>query len=64
MTQMEIKVPDIGDFAEVTVIEPDKRIAGDVKPSFKWRHASWVEELGIACLTSSTVVKVDDSGVR
>ena len=33
--------------AEVTVVEKDKRIAGDVMPSFKWRHASWVEELGI-----------------
>jgi 2,4-dienoyl-CoA reductase (NADPH2) len=49
--------------AEVTVVETDKRIAGDVKPSFKWRHASWVEELGITCLTSSTVVKVADDGV-
>jgi 2,4-dienoyl-CoA reductase (NADPH2) len=49
--------------ATVTVVESDKRIAGDVKPSFKWRHASWVEELGITCLTSTTVVKVDDAGV-
>ncbi|MCC7286502.1 MAG: FAD-dependent oxidoreductase [Burkholderiaceae bacterium] len=48
--------------AEVTVIEADKRIAGDVKPSFKWRHASWVEELGIACLTSTRLVKVDARG--
>jgi 2,4-dienoyl-CoA reductase (NADPH2) len=50
--------------AEVTVIESDKRIAGDVKPSFKWRHASWVEELGIKCLTSSTIVEVGADGVR
>ncbi|MFO1217957.1 MAG: FAD-dependent oxidoreductase [Burkholderiaceae bacterium] len=48
--------------AEVTVVEADKRIAGDVKPSFKWRHASWVEELGITCLTSTRLVKVDDRG--
>ncbi|MBE7426262.1 MAG: FAD-dependent oxidoreductase [Ideonella sp.] len=48
--------------ADVTVIEADKRIAGDVKPSFKWRHASWVEELGIACLTSTRLVKVDARG--
>jgi 2,4-dienoyl-CoA reductase (NADPH2) len=41
--------------ATVTVVEADKRIAGDVKPSFKWRHASWVEELGITCLTSTTL---------
>jgi 2,4-dienoyl-CoA reductase (NADPH2) len=50
--------------AEVTVIESDKRIAGDVKPSFKWRHASWVEELGIKCLTSSTLVEVSADGVK
>ncbi len=48
--------------AEVTVVESDKRIAGDVKPSFKWRHASWVEELGITCLTSTRLLKVDDRG--
>ena len=45
--------------AEVTVVESGKRIAGDVKPSFKWRHASWVEELGITCLTSSSLIEVD-----
>ena len=49
--------------ATVTVVEAGKRIAGDVKPSFKWRHASWVEELGITCLTSTTLVKVADDGV-
>jgi 2,4-dienoyl-CoA reductase (NADPH2) len=49
--------------AEVTVVERDKRIAGDVKPSFKWRHASWVEELGITCLTSTMVVKIGAEGV-
>jgi len=50
--------------AEVTVVEADKRIAGDVKPSFKWRHASWVEELGIRCLTATTLLEVDAAGVR
>jgi 2,4-dienoyl-CoA reductase (NADPH2) len=49
--------------AEVTVVESQKRIAADVKPSFKWRHAAWVDELGIACLTSSTLVAVDAEGV-
>jgi 2,4-dienoyl-CoA reductase (NADPH2) len=50
--------------AEVTVVESDKRIAGDVKPSFKWRHASWVEELGIKCLTSTLLVEVGADGVK
>ena len=32
---------------EVVVVEEEKRIAGDVMPSFKWRHTAWVEELEI-----------------
>jgi 2,4-dienoyl-CoA reductase (NADPH2) len=50
--------------AEVTVVEPEKRIAGDIKPSFKWRHASWVEELGIPCRTSTRLLKVDAEGAH
>ena len=58
--------------ADVTVVERERRIAGDVKPSFKWRHASWVEELGVRCLISSRVTRiaaegasvVDDKGVE
>ncbi len=49
--------------AEVTVIERERRIAGDIKPSFKWRHASWVEELEIATLTSTRPVRIDAHGV-
>jgi len=49
--------------AEVTVVEAEKRIAGDVMPSFKWRHNSWVEELGIRALTSSRVVRITAEGV-
>ncbi len=33
------------------VVEREKRVAGDIKPSFEWRHSAWVEELGIRCLT-------------
>ncbi len=50
--------------AEVTVVEPGKRIAGDVMPSFKWRHATWVEELGITCLTSSSIIEVTADSVK
>lgn len=49
--------------ADVTLIEREKRIAGDVMPSFKWRHGTWVEELGIATLTSSRVKKITAEGV-
>ncbi len=47
---------------EVAVIEEDKRIAGDVMPTFKWRHTAWVDELGIRTLTSSHLVKVTAEG--
>ena len=47
---------------EVTIVEASKRIAGDVMPTFKWRHTAWVEELGIPVLTSARVRKVDEQG--
>jgi 2,4-dienoyl-CoA reductase (NADPH2) len=46
----------------VTIVEEEKRIAGDVIPSFKWRHTAWVEELEIRTLTSSHVVSVTREG--
>ncbi|MDA8108019.1 MAG: FAD-dependent oxidoreductase [Betaproteobacteria bacterium] len=49
--------------ADVTIIEPSKRIAGDVMPSFKWRHTAWVEELGIRTLLQSRVLRVDADSV-
>ena len=47
---------------EVVIVEEDKRIAGDVIPSFKWRHSAWVEELEIRTLTSSHLVGVTAEG--
>ncbi|CAI07283.1 NADH oxidase (NOXB-2 [Aromatoleum aromaticum EbN1] len=47
---------------EVVLVEEDKRIAGDVMPSFKWRHSAWIEELGIRTLTSSVLTKVTVEG--
>ena len=44
--------------AHVTIVERDKRIAGDVMPSFKWRHSAWVDELGIDTVTQARVVRV------
>ena len=49
--------------AEVTIVEAEKRIAGDVMPSFKWRHTSWVEELNITTLTSARVTRITPEGV-
>ncbi len=48
---------------DVTVVEKDKRIAGDVIPSWKWRHTSWVEELKIKTYTGSIVTKIGSGGV-
>jgi 2,4-dienoyl-CoA reductase (NADPH2) len=47
---------------EVVIVEEDKRIAGDVIPSFKWRHSAWVEELEIRTLTSSHLIAVTAEG--
>jgi len=48
--------------ADVTIVEAEKRIAGDVMPSFKWRHTAWLDELEIATLTSSRVTRVTAEG--
>ena len=50
--------------AHVTIVERDKRIAGDVMPSFKWRHAAWVDELGIDTLTQARVTRVTPQSVH
>jgi 2,4-dienoyl-CoA reductase (NADPH2) len=47
---------------EVVIVEEEKRIAGDVIPSFKWRHTAWIEEMEIRTLTSSRVVGVNSEG--
>jgi 2,4-dienoyl-CoA reductase (NADPH2) len=49
---------------KVTIIETQKRLAGDVMPSFKWRHSAWVEELKIASITGARTLKVAADGVH
>ena len=49
--------------AEVVVVEAEKRIAGDVMPSWKWRHTAWIEELEIPTYTSSRVTRIGNGGV-
>jgi 2,4-dienoyl-CoA reductase (NADPH2) len=49
---------------DVTIVEADKRLAGDVMPSWKWRHTAWVEELQIPAVTGAKVVKIDKAGVH
>jgi 2,4-dienoyl-CoA reductase (NADPH2) len=49
--------------ADVVVVEREKRIAGDVMPTWKWRHSAWIEELAIETLTGSRVVRIGADGV-
>jgi 2,4-dienoyl-CoA reductase (NADPH2) len=49
---------------QVTLLERDKRIAGDVMPSFKWRHSQWIQELKIPTLTSTRVLAIGHGGVK
>lgn len=48
---------------DVTVVEQEKRIGGDVAPTWKWRHIAWVEELKIKVIAGCTVKKIGDDGV-
>lgn len=49
--------------AQVTIVEPGKRIAEDVIPTFKWRHTAWVEELGIVVLTLTRPLRITPQAV-
>jgi len=49
---------------DVTLIETGKRLAGDVIPSWKWRHTAWIDELGIPAVTGAKVIKVTREGVH
>ena len=55
---------ELGDAAKADAMFADKRIAGDVMPSFKWRHTAWIEELGIPVRTSAKVLAIGDGGVK
>ncbi|MFC1705542.1 FAD-dependent oxidoreductase [Planctomycetota bacterium] len=49
---------------EVAIVTSGKRIAHDVIPTFKWRHTSWVKELGIVVIKNSQAVEVSDEGLH
>ncbi len=49
---------------EVSVVETEKRIAGDVMPSFKWRHTAWIEELEIPTHTGAKILAIGEGGVK
>jgi 2,4-dienoyl-CoA reductase (NADPH2) len=48
---------------DVTIVGEGK-IGPDVIPTFKWRHAAWIQQHGIEALTHATVDRIDDEGVH
>jgi 2,4-dienoyl-CoA reductase (NADPH2) len=48
---------------QVTIVEPGRRLANDVIPTYKWRHATWVKEYSIDTLTSAKVKQIRTEAV-
>lgn len=48
---------------KVTIVEAGRRIAADVAPTFKWRHAAWLREFSIELLTEAKPLKVTKYGL-
>ncbi len=48
---------------DVVVVERERRLAGDVMPTWKWRHTAWIEELNIPTMTDCRVVRIAGEGV-
>jgi 2,4-dienoyl-CoA reductase (NADPH2) len=48
---------------DVAVVEADKRIAGDVMPTWKWRHSAWIDELEIPTYTGSRLTQIGGDSV-
>jgi 2,4-dienoyl-CoA reductase (NADPH2) len=48
--------------SRVTMIAGGKKQAWDVAPTFKWRHAAWVQEFGITILQGASADGWDESG--
>ena len=46
----------------VTMLEGGGKQAWDVAPTFKWRHAAWVQELGITVLRGAAPDGWEESG--
>jgi 2,4-dienoyl-CoA reductase (NADPH2) len=48
--------------SRVTMLAGDRRPAWDVAPTFKWRHAAWLQEFEIAILSGARADGWDESG--
>lgn len=49
---------------QTVIVEENRRVDYDVSPTFKWRHASQVKELGIKLHTGTKVLEVSPGKVR
>lgn len=48
---------------EIVIVEKNRRVDHDVSPTFKWRHAGLVKELGIKVHTETEVRSIEDGAV-
>jgi 2,4-dienoyl-CoA reductase (NADPH2) len=48
----------------VSVVDQGKKLAHDVIPTFRWRHVSWVKELGIEVIKSTRALAVVEGELR
>jgi 2,4-dienoyl-CoA reductase (NADPH2) len=48
--------------SHVTMLGEGRKVAWDVAPTFKWRHAAWVQELDITVLRDAAADGWDESG--
>jgi len=49
---------------EVAIVDQGEKIAGDVIPTFKWRHMSWVRDLEIELIKDTVAVAVSIEGLH
>ena len=52
------------DGCQVAIVDQGQKIAGDVIPTFKWRHVAWLDELNIELIKKTRAVKVSAEGLH
>jgi 2,4-dienoyl-CoA reductase (NADPH2) len=48
----------------VAIVDQGEKLARDVIPTFKWRHISWVKELGIEVIKNTRAQSVSSEGLH
>ncbi|MBT3917205.1 MAG: FAD-dependent oxidoreductase, partial [Rhodospirillaceae bacterium] len=49
---------------DVVIIDENRRLGHDVAPTWKWRHTSWIKELGIETITGVKLLDISAAGVK